>query len=41
MGVQVYNTAVLRLGERRIEVVTTDEREIALACCGCCGRARS
>src|SRR5437763_13666042 len=31
MGVQVYNTAVLRSGERRIEAVTTDEREIALA----------
>jgi hypothetical protein len=31
MGVQVYNTAVLQSGDRRIEVVTTDEQEIALA----------
>ena len=31
MGVQVYNTAVVRAGERRIEVVSTDEQEIALA----------
>jgi ABC-type uncharacterized transport system len=31
MGVQVYNTAVVRAGERRIQVITTDEEEIALA----------
>jgi hypothetical protein len=31
LGVQVYNTAVVRAGDRRIEVVTTDEQEIALA----------
>ena len=29
-GVRTYNSAMLRLGERRIEVVTTDDREIAL-----------
>ncbi|MBV8778012.1 MAG: GldG family protein [Alphaproteobacteria bacterium] len=31
LGVQVYNTAVVRAGDRRIQVVTTDEEEIALA----------
>jgi ABC-type uncharacterized transport system len=31
MGVRVYNTAVLRAGDRRVEVLTTDEREVALA----------
>jgi len=31
MGVRVYNTAVLNAGDRRIEVLTTDERDIALA----------
>jgi hypothetical protein len=31
MGVQVYNTAVLRAGDRRVQAVTTDEEEIALA----------
>jgi len=31
MGVRLYNTAVLNAGERRIEVLTTDERDIALA----------
>jgi len=31
LGVQVYNTAVVRAGQRRIEVVSTDEQEIALA----------
>jgi ABC-type uncharacterized transport system len=31
MGVQVYNTAVVRAGDRRIQVTTTDEEEIALA----------
>jgi hypothetical protein len=31
MGVQVYNTAIMRAGDRRIEIVTTDEQEIALA----------
>ena len=31
LGVQVYNTAVVRAGERRIEVVSTDEQELALA----------
>jgi hypothetical protein len=31
MGVQVYNTAVVRAGDRRIQAVTTDEEEIALA----------
>src|SRR5436190_10652161 len=31
LGVRTYNSAVLRLGERRVEVVTTDDREIALA----------
>ncbi|WP_334508297.1 GldG family protein [Bradyrhizobium sp. AZCC 1693] len=29
-GVRTYNSAVLRLGERRIEVITTDDREVAL-----------
>ena len=29
-GVRTYNSAVLRLGERRVEVITTDDREIAL-----------
>jgi ABC-type uncharacterized transport system involved in gliding motility auxiliary subunit len=31
MGVQVYNTAVVRSGDRRIQVITTDEEDIALA----------
>ena len=31
MGVQVYNTAVVRAGDRRIQVITTDEEDIALA----------
>lgn len=31
MGVQVYNTAIVRAGDRRIQVITTDEEEIALA----------
>ena len=31
LGVQVYNTAVVRAGDRRIQVITTDEQEIALA----------
>jgi hypothetical protein len=30
-GVRTYNSAVLRAGGRRVEVVTTDDREIALA----------
>ena len=30
LGVRTYNSAVLRTGNRRIEVVTTDDREIAL-----------
>src|SRR5262249_13259192 len=30
-GVRTYNSAVLRDGGRRVEVVTTDDREIALA----------
>jgi len=30
LGVRTYNSAVLRAGERRIEVITTDDREIAL-----------
>ena len=29
-GVRTYNSAVLRLDERRVEVITTDDREIAL-----------
>jgi ABC-type uncharacterized transport system len=29
-GVRTYNSAVLRLGERRVEVITTDDREVAL-----------
>jgi ABC-type uncharacterized transport system involved in gliding motility auxiliary subunit len=29
-GVRTYNSAVLRLGDRRVEVITTDDREIAL-----------
>ncbi|MBI5261795.1 MAG: Gldg family protein [Bradyrhizobium sp.] len=29
-GVRTYNSALLRLGERRVEVITTDDREIAL-----------
>jgi hypothetical protein len=31
MGVQVYNTAVVRAGDRRVQVITTDEEDIALA----------
>lgn len=31
MGVRVYNTAVIIAGDRRAELVTTDEREVALA----------
>jgi hypothetical protein len=31
LGVRTYNSAVLRAGERRVEVITTDDREIALA----------
>lgn len=31
LGVQVYNTAVVRTGDRRIQAITTDEAEIALA----------
>jgi hypothetical protein len=31
MGVQVYNTAVVRAGDRRIQVITTDEEDMALA----------
>lgn len=31
LGVRTYNAAVLRVGGRRVEVVTTDDREIALA----------
>jgi len=31
MGVRVYNTVVLRADDRRIEVLTTDERDVALA----------
>ncbi|MBV9966842.1 MAG: Gldg family protein, partial [Alphaproteobacteria bacterium] len=31
LGVQVYNTAVVRAGDRRIQAITTDEEEIALA----------
>src|SRR5260370_1041477 len=30
LGVRTYNAAVLRLGERRVEVITTDDRETAL-----------
>ncbi len=30
LGVRLYNTAVIRAGENRIEVVSTDDREIAL-----------
>jgi hypothetical protein len=30
LGVRTYNSAVLRAGGRRLEVVTTDDREIAL-----------
>lgn len=30
LGVRTYNSAVLRRGEERIEVITTDDREIAL-----------
>src|SRR5262249_5531238 len=30
LGVRTYNSAVLRAGDRRIEVVTTDDRELAL-----------
>jgi hypothetical protein len=30
LGVRTYNSAVLRSGDHRIEVVTTDDREIAL-----------
>jgi hypothetical protein len=30
LGVRTYNSAVLRAGGRRIEVITTDDREIAL-----------
>ena len=31
LGVQVYNTAVVRAGDRRLQVITTDEEDIALA----------
>src|SRR5262249_53188448 len=31
MGVRLYNTALLHAGDRRVEVLTTDEREVALA----------
>jgi ABC-type uncharacterized transport system len=31
LGVQVYNTAVVRASDRRIQVITTDEEDIALA----------
>lgn len=31
LGVRTYNSAVLRAGGRRVEVVTTDDREVALA----------
>jgi hypothetical protein len=31
LGVRIYNTAVVRSGDRRIEVLTTDDQEIALA----------
>jgi gliding motility-associatede transport system auxiliary component len=31
LGVQVYNTAVVRAADRRIQAITTDEEEIALA----------
>jgi ABC-type uncharacterized transport system involved in gliding motility auxiliary subunit len=31
LGIQVYNTAVVRAGDRRIQVITTDEEEIALS----------
>src|SRR3954447_21377244 len=30
LGVRTYNSAVLRIGERRVEVITTDDREMAL-----------
>ena len=30
LGMRTYNSAVLRLGERRVEVITTDDREVAL-----------
>jgi ABC-type uncharacterized transport system involved in gliding motility auxiliary subunit len=30
LGVRIYNAALLRAGDERIEVVTTDDREIAL-----------
>jgi len=30
LGVRTYNSAVLRHGERRVEVITTDDREVAL-----------
>jgi hypothetical protein len=30
LGVRLYNTAVIRAGENRVEVVTTEDREIAL-----------
>ena len=30
LGVRTYNSALLRVGERRVEVITTDDREIAL-----------
>jgi ABC-type uncharacterized transport system len=30
LGVRLYNTAIIRVGENRVEVVGTDDREIAL-----------
>ncbi len=30
LGVQLYNTAVIRAGDNKVEVVSTDDREIAL-----------
>ena len=40
-GVRPDNSAVLRLDERRVEVITTDDREIALGVLSCYAHARS
>src|SRR4029450_8351074 len=30
LGVRLYNTALIRIGENKVEVISTDDREIAL-----------
>jgi hypothetical protein len=40
-GVRMYNAAILRAGDRRIEVITTDDREIGLGLLRLLRRSRS